>query len=43
MANAYMVEEKNVDNEIKDICLGEEAMEEKDEERYLGDINSKDG
>ena len=28
---------------IEDICLGEEAMEEKDEEKYLGDIISKDG
>ena len=36
-------EEKNVDNgnEIKDICLGDKAMEEKDEVRYLGDIISK--
>ena len=37
MANAYMVEEQNVDNEneIKDICLGEEAIEEKDEEELF--------
>ena len=29
--------------EIKDVCLGEEIMEEKEEEKYLGDVISKDG
>ena len=28
---------------IEDVCLGQEIMEEKDEEKYLGDIISKDG
>ena len=28
---------------IKDVCDGEEIMEEKDDERYLGDVISKDG
>ena len=39
-------EQKNYEtgkDEVKDICLGEEVMEEKDEEKYLGDIISKDG
>jgi hypothetical protein len=26
-------------DESQDICLGEKVMEEKDEEKYLGDIN----
>ena len=29
--------------EVEDICVGEELMEEKDEEKYLGDVISKDG
>ena len=40
------IEKKNDEtgkDEVKDICLGEEVMEEKDEEKYLGDIISKDG
>ena len=28
---------------IEDVCNGEEIMEEKEEEKYLGDILSKDG
>ena len=42
-------EENEIKNEetgkvdIEDVCLGEEMMEEKDEEKYLGDIISKDG
>ena len=42
-------EEKEIKNEesgkvdIDDVCLGEEMMEEKDDEKYLGDIISKDG
>ena len=39
-------EQKNYETgkvEVKDIYLGEEVMEEKDEEKYLGDIISKDG
>ena len=30
-------------NDIKDVCLGKEVIEEKDEERYPRDIISKDG
>ena len=29
--------------QVEDICIGEEIMEEKDEEKYLGDVISKDG
>jgi hypothetical protein len=29
--------------ELEEICIGEEIMEEKNEEKYLGDIISKDG
>ena len=40
------LEEKDKDTgeiELKDVCVGEEQMEEKDDEKYLGDIVSKDG
>ena len=42
-------EEKEIRNEetgnfeIEDVCIGEEEMEEKHEEKYLGDVISKDG
>ena len=29
--------------ELVDVCLGEEIMEEKEDEKYLGDVISKDG
>ena len=28
---------------IEEVCIGEEIMEEKEDEKYLGDIVSKDG
>ena len=34
--------EKGITN-LEDICVGEEVIEEKEEEKYLGDIISKDG
>ena len=42
-------EENEVKNEetgnfqVEDVCIGEEVMEEKHEEKYLGDVISKDG
>ena len=29
--------------QVEDVCIGEEVMEEKHEEKYLGDVISKDG
>ena len=40
------VEKKNEETgilEIEDVYIGEEVMEDKEEEKYLGDIISKDG
>ena len=37
------LEQEKYTYEVKDICLGEEVMELKYEEKYLGDIISKDG
>ena len=36
-------ENEGENDEVEDICVGEEMMEEKDEEKYLGDVISKDG
>ena len=36
-------ENNNGKVELKDVCVGEEIMEEKEEEKYLGDVISKDG
>ena len=36
-------ENDNGNVDIKDVCLGEERMEETEEEKYLGDVISKDG
>ena len=30
-------------SEIEDVCIGTELMEEKDDEKYLGDVICKDG
>ena len=37
------IENNNGKMELTDVCVGEEIMEEKEEEKYLGDVISKDG